>query len=83
MIEAKELRIGNYVSENVLDICTIAGVDTNAAWLRKVGDKGKYSIDFENINPIALTQKILSKCGFKDEPWAKKEIRKNRRLSAC
>lgn len=60
MIQASELRIGNYVSEKVLGICPVGAINSRYVDLVK-GDV--YEIFLENIEPILLTPEILLACG--------------------
>jgi hypothetical protein len=65
MIQANELRIGNYVFHqgkplqitNVLDWCV------NMEFGEVSGDRNN-EIDINEIDPIPLTEEILLKCGF-------------------
>ena len=74
MIDAKELRIGNWVSENVLGYCRVHGANTTYAYLEinnltidKKPEMVIYTINTSSLSPIPLTPDILGKCGFEQE----------------
>jgi len=50
MIKPEDLRIGNYVFDNLGGILKIKGISTDS--------------DLSHIRPIPLTEKILLDCGF-------------------
>jgi hypothetical protein len=58
MIQANELRIGNYVRGNLGGILKIKGI--------------KEESDLSHIRPIPLTPEILEKCGFKK--WGRDDM---------
>ena len=70
MIQANELRIGNWVK-----------LDNSKVW-RKIWDGKEYKVTIDTLleissnsdwySPILLTKKILYKCGFKDSEWEHK-----------
>ena len=66
MIQANELRIGNWVNyEQTSHIVT--GIKNNVIWSRWKGqenDEDEYLDDFDNYKPIPLSPEILGKCGF-------------------
>lgn len=87
MIQANELRIGNYVTvkDRTNETYFVEQISKDRAWLNfseKMHDGKSYSwkelldtpIDF--IQPIALTEEILLKCGFEttDNWWFKLKI---------
>lgn len=63
MIEAKELRSGNYVLGNPLSIPRL-GIYSNG--VTKITSHGISEIEFGNINydPLPITEEILIKAGF-------------------
>lgn len=64
MIQANNLRIGNLVSEKVLGVCKVWGMDNISAGLDNGDETEIYSINYANIDPIPLTPEILEKAGF-------------------
>ena len=54
MIKPEDLRIGNYVIDNLGGILKIKGISTDS--------------DLSHIKPIPLTEKILLDCGCKKRP---------------
>lgn len=73
-IEAKELRIGNYVSEDYGGIYEVININSEGfdyLDLRKPTFKALGRYDFSGIKPIPLTEEILFKCGFKkkEDGW--------------
>jgi hypothetical protein len=82
MIKANELRLDNWVSEEVLGRVRVSAILPNI--VEVVGKNMKtdgtiedreYSISPANINPISLTPEILEACGFETDGrgWKKKE----------
>lgn len=71
MIQANELRIGDWVNEEVLGNVRVSAVlsDTVAVLAksmkvdRTIEDK-EFSMNLSNINPIPLTPEILERAGF-------------------
>lgn len=65
MILPQELRIWNFVKEEVLGICPIVGIEKESVWLTdKVITIQSYHIHQSNIAPIELSPEILEKAGF-------------------
>ena len=67
MVQANELRIGNWVKDNANDYFIIRSVSTDRLHPINVTDKIGYAIDclLSDLSPIPLTPEILEKCGFK------------------
>jgi hypothetical protein len=71
-MKANELRIGNYVNEDVLGDAPISeitestvGLSVNHMDINRVESIVTYIIAIHNIKSIPLTHEILEKCGFK------------------
>lgn len=66
MIEAKELRIGNYLNLDgvIKQISTIHYDDTVRFYDSEKGSIGCYSLKNKSIQPIQLTEDILLRLGF-------------------
>lgn len=70
-LKAEELRIGNFVVEEVLGNVPVVGIEENSIWVgvknmditRMVTDQ-KYHISLIEIKPILLTRDLLVDCGF-------------------
>ena len=64
MIDARELRIGNYVMwtgfEN--DIIKIDSITEKGTWIST--ENGTHGVEWKDLQPIPLTEEILMKCGF-------------------
>lgn len=58
MVNANELRLGNYVDFQYGEIITVDGIDTIDVFNKQIGD-----IPLHSIYPIPLTEEILLKCG--------------------
>lgn len=70
MIEVKELRIGNYVQpkNNSGKEATIGTVFAIGSYLVSVnGNNNQY--DYHQIEPVQITEDILSKCKFVKREW--------------
>lgn len=61
-LRAQDLRIGNWVEEPVLGLVKVHELLNSFAGLMK--ETTLFSINYENINPILITEEILLKCGF-------------------
>ena len=66
-MDVRELRLGNLVSEFVLGVCPVGGIESDVkndgiVWLRD--NYMRYHIDGDNIEPIPLTGKWIKKLGF-------------------
>ena len=70
MIQANELRIGNWVQHDgyLLSLC---GMDKKYAYVESNNTKDPYQHRkyFETIEPIPLTEEILLKCGFENDDF--------------
>lgn len=68
MIESKELRIGNFVSDSEYKYLTIEGIHPKSTNQLTIGINGVDSGDrmFSEINPIKLTKEWLNKFVFED-----------------
>lgn len=64
MIDAKELRIGNKVLKNGVFVCDVLSLRRNEIEISF--EKEIYALEYKNVQPIALTEEILLKCGFVD-----------------
>lgn len=67
MINANELRIGNWVTELIKNrIVSIDGIEPSHefVWVNYLNGLGQYKVGIDNIEPIPLTPEILEKCGF-------------------
>lgn len=67
MIQANELRIGNWVTELIKNrIVAIDGIESNQdfVWVNYLNGSGQYKVGINDIEPIPLTPEILEKCGF-------------------
>lgn len=67
MIDANELRIGNYLyfGNTIIELSTINSDNTIRFFNEnKTNTVGCFSL--KGFNPIALTEEILLKCGFKE-----------------
>jgi hypothetical protein len=58
-MEAKELRIGNYVYDNYREVYKLI---VKSDFLNL-----DYRIEFDILKPIPLTEEILFKCGFEED----------------
>jgi len=67
-MDARELKIDNYVWEDYGGYMIVRGISTTELTLVKQINlpSGKYSI--EKVEPIPLTEETLSKCGFINNP---------------
>lgn len=73
-MEAKELRIGNLVNEEVLGDCPIVSIsDDGKIWVEvdnmtidKEHNKRRFHLSKGNYNPIPLTEEWLLKFGFQN-----------------
>jgi hypothetical protein len=71
-MDAKELRIGNLVNEEVLGNCIVSDICEHVVMVkvenvelnRSIGTV-KYTLNYGSIKPIPLTKDWLSKFGFK------------------
>lgn len=61
MIDAKELRIGNYIL--LRNKLVMVGGIPNVYKLLIPGEQ--YAVEVEEFGPIPITEKLLLKCGFK------------------
>jgi hypothetical protein len=66
-MDVRELRLGNLVSEYVLGVCPVGGIESDVkndgiVWLSK--DNMRYHITDCNIEPIPLKSKWFKKFGF-------------------
>lgn len=75
MIKANDLRVGNWVEEEILGKVKIAEVHQQSVRVETINMKTDrsteiilYSLGVENIKPIPLRPEILEKCGFKVYP---------------
>jgi len=74
MILANELRLGNWVEEEVLGRVrivailsdTVAVVGKGMKMDRAIEDR-EFSLNLSNIKPVPLTPEILEKCGFEKQ----------------
>ena len=71
MINANELRIGNWVKEQVLGTVFVSEINQNCASVccknlteSKQVELAEYSILYDNLSPIELSEDTLIKCGF-------------------
>ena len=65
MIKTKDLRLGNYVTDNSGFTMYVVGIYEDTVLLNFEGNEGDvWEVNEEDIKPIKLTQKRLSKCGF-------------------
>lgn len=67
MIQANELRIGNWVFDEIgNEYVQICGIDPslNDIWANLSNGAGQYKRGLSKISPIPLTEEILLKCGF-------------------
>ena len=64
MIKPTELRIGNYVVWNRFDnpIIKIYGVSERGTWIST--DTGTHGVEWNEFEPITLTEELLLKCGY-------------------
>lgn len=77
MIHVQELRLGNFLYEEVLGICPVILIQKNSVWVsvkhmdesRNITDK-EYHLSQDSIEPIPLTAELLVKCGFTD--WSER-----------
>lgn len=78
-MEARELRVGNYVNDKYGNICTVEWLSKQSLTVNKINFPKKYFIEYSlnKIQPIPLTEEILLKCNI--ERWINEtfEIRKN------
>jgi len=69
MVQANELRIGNWVTHRHFpyDFFNIRSVSKDRLHMINIVDTGGYAIDYNlsDLHPIELTPEILEKCGFK------------------
>ena len=69
-MEAKELRIGNYVNESSYDDCfntyVVMGLQKRGVSISVLRKKIEGMYDYTSIAPIPLTEEWLLKLGFKD-----------------
>lgn len=68
MINKKELRIGNYITDKSLGMLKIIELRRDYCGVDAIDFH--YKCDYTDISPILLTSKILKKIGFK---WLKNE----------
>lgn len=64
-MNVKELRIGNYVIDN-LEICQVIQIEANGNVMTSCTSKFPIS-NVEDLKPVELTQEILLKCGFESK----------------
>ena len=71
MIDAKELRFGNLVNEEVLGDCKVSGILKETVWVevKNIKSNGSHNlrefhINIECLKPIPLTEEWLFKFGF-------------------
>lgn len=71
MIQASELRIGNWIEEKVLGKIRVHEIMHASVWVLAITltkerktEETRYKISINDIEPIPLTPKILKKCGF-------------------
>lgn len=62
-MKANELRIGNLVSEMVLETVPISGIEPKHVWVT-VNDELQYHLDVYSLIPIPLTEEWMNKLGF-------------------
>ncbi len=72
MIEPKDLRIGNYLSNPDSVYSKITSIDCEwgdkSGWLCFIDDDGeRNSCPLINCSPIPLTEDLLAKCGFRSK----------------
>jgi hypothetical protein len=72
-MEAKELRIGNYVTEEVLGKCEVYEIHYDTVWVlvNNITIEGKentrsFHLIINHLNPIPLTEEWLLKFGFEN-----------------
>lgn len=79
MIQANELRIGNWV--HWYETCKVTAIDTNGGnYISIVTNRGEHriEIDIERFKPIPLTPEILEKAGFViDYSWQIPKVQKD------
>lgn len=75
MINANELRIGNFVyfsyeysKKRINRVCSIKSLDVDATVVNDIGAPLCIRYDTDSIQPIPLTPEILEKVGFKITP---------------
>jgi hypothetical protein len=73
-MEANELRIGNYVTEEVLGKCEVYEIHYDTVWVlvNNITIEGKentrsFHLSINHLNPIPLTEEWLLKFGFKEQ----------------
>ena len=72
MIQPQELRIGNYLNEEVLGTCIVSQITEKTIWvltnnLKEDGTQNKreFHIWIKHLQPIPITEDELIKLGFK------------------
>ena len=75
MIQPQELRIGNYLNEEVLGTCIVSQITEKTIWvltnnLKEDGTQNKreFHIWIKHLQPIPITEDELIKLGFKGQP---------------
>lgn len=63
-MEAKDLRIGNYVNHTELGFIQVCGMNTEVIQFDYKKDPFYEEIPFDKLSYIRLTEDILLKCGF-------------------
>ena len=75
MIQANELRIGNWVEPQFNGMSVVTPLQVTGMFIRQVS--ALESAIADNYNPIQLTPEILEKCGFimvKEDFWQKLNV---------
>lgn len=68
MIDPKELRIGNIITDEKSNLYEVVGLQERAITIRSYGQYEEYPIEYLQVPPygILLTDDLLLKCGFKN-----------------
>ena len=71
-MKAKELRIGNYVKGNLIDVATITGIFNNGLCIEEMPlnlstNDGFMTLSIDNFAPIPLTEEWLLKFGIDND----------------
>ena len=66
MIQANDLRIGNYVNHKTFGICKIVALDYESICIQRTDLDIKEWFDLHEFKPTPLTEEILLKCGFEN-----------------
>ncbi len=67
MIDARELRLGNYVWNSYSGYMVVSELRKESVYARRINFTVGGSFLYENISPIPLSPEVLMACGFAHE----------------